>query len=135
MANVLFTSYRESLLATPPVMLTDDIRVILYDLADGVVDPATADFLDDIPAAGRVAVSAADMSTKTITGGTFNADDTVLPSVTGDPSELIFGYQHTGVEATSDMIWYIDTATGLDPVVPNGSNITISWNAAGIYTA
>ena len=47
--------------------------------------------------------------------------------MTGDPSEALLIYKDTGTEATSPLIAYIDTATGL-PVTPNGGNITVTWD-------
>jgi hypothetical protein len=39
----------------------------------------------------------------------------------------------TGTAATSPLVAYIDTGvTGL-PVTPNGGNITVTWNASGIF--
>ena len=36
-------------------------------------------------------------------------------------------YRDTGVEATSALIAYIDTATGL-PITPNGGDIIVNWD-------
>jgi hypothetical protein len=36
-------------------------------------------------------------------------------------------YKDTGTAATSPLIAYIDTATGL-PVTPNGGDITVTWD-------
>ena len=107
-------------------LLTDDIRVILVDTADYTYSIDVDDFLDDIPAAARVAVSGA-MTTKTTTLGVFDADDITFSAVTGDISEALVIYRHTGVETTSELIAYIDNATGL-PVTPNGGDITITWD-------
>ncbi len=44
-------------------------------------------------------------------------------------SEALVIYQHTGVDATSELIAYIDTGvTGL-PVTPNGGDITVTWDS------
>jgi hypothetical protein len=57
-----------------------------------------------------------------------DAADVTLTSVTGDISESIDIYQHTGTESTSRLICNIDTATGL-PVTPNGGNIVLQWDS------
>ena len=36
-------------------------------------------------------------------------------------------YRDTGTEATSPLIAYIDTATGL-PITPNGGDIIVVWD-------
>ena len=127
MANGLYNKGREGFLSGQINMSSNDIRAILVDTADYIVNLATHDFLDDVPAAARVAVSAA-MASKTITDGIFDAADVTWSAVSGDPSEAIVIYQHTGTESTSRLIAYIDTATGL-PVIPNGGNITVTWDS------
>lgn len=127
MANGLYNKGREGFLGGSINMSSNDIRAILVDTADYTVNLATHDFLDDVPAAARVAVSAA-MASKTITDGIFDAADVTWSAVSGDPSEAIVIYQHTGTESTSRLIAYIDTATGL-PVIPNGGNITVTWDS------
>jgi hypothetical protein len=47
--------------------------------------------------------------------------------VSGASVEAIAIYQDTGNEATSRLIAYIDTATGL-PVTPNGGDINLNWD-------
>jgi hypothetical protein len=46
--------------------------------------------------------------------------------VTGDQSEAVVMIKDTGDAATSPLIAYIDSATGL-PITPSGSDITITW--------
>jgi hypothetical protein len=126
MANALYDAGRQGFLDGSIDFDTDDIRVILVDTADYTVNLATHDNLDDVPAAARVAVSAS-LAGKSVTAGVADANDVTLNTVTGDPSEALILYKHTGVESTSRLIAYIDTATGL-PVTPNGGNITIAWD-------
>ena len=127
MANALYGKGREGFLDGSIDWDTDDIRVILVDMADY---PAFSidvdDNLDDIPTAARVKVSDA-LASKTVTLGVADAADITLSAVTGDASEALVIYKHTGVESTSRLIAYIDSATGL-PVTPNGGDITIQWD-------
>jgi hypothetical protein len=58
----------------------------------------------------------------------FDAADVTLTSVTGSSVESIVGFFETGVEATSVLIWFMDTGTGL-PVTPNGGDITVQWDS------
>lgn len=126
MANALFDKGREAFLNGDIDWLNDDIRIILIDAADYTVNLASHDFLDDVPAPARVAVSSA-LSSKTSTNGVADAADVTFPLVTGDQSEALVIYKHTGTESTSNLIAYIDTATGL-PVTPNGGDITVQWD-------
>ena len=127
MANALYDHGREGFLDGSIDWDTDDIRCILVDAADYTVDLATHDNLDDIPAAARVAVSGA-LTGKTVAAGVADADDVTFSSVTGDQCEAIVIYKHTGVETTSRLIAYIDSATGL-PVTPNGGDITVQFDS------
>lgn len=107
---------------------TDDIRAILIDTADYTVALTTHDFLDDVAAGARVAVSGALVS-KTVTAGVADAADVTFTGVTGDSVEAIILYKHTGADATSRLIAWIDTASSGLPVTPNGGDITIQWDA------
>jgi hypothetical protein len=126
LANALFDKGRQGFLEGAIDWDTDDIRVILIDAADYTVNLATHDNLDDVASAARVATSGA-LTSKTVTDGVADAADVTLSAVTGDPSEALVIYKHTGTETTSRLIAYIDTATGL-PVTPNGGDITIAWD-------
>ena len=127
MANALYDKGREGFLDGSIDWDTDDIRCILIDAADYTVDLAAHDNLDDIPAAARVAVSGA-ITSKTVAAGVADAADVTFSSVSGDVSEAIVIYKHTGTESTSRLIAYIDSATGL-PVTPNGGDITVQWDS------
>lgn len=73
--------------------------------------------------------------TKTQVNGTFDGTDLTYTAVTGASVEAIVLYRkNAGANTTWPLIAYIDTGvTGL-PVTPNGGNITITWNASGIFT-
>lgn len=129
MANALYTSFKNSYLTQAANQVdfdTDDIRAILIDTALYTVDLATHDFLDDVAAGARVATVA--LTGEAVSGATFDANDAVFTSVSGATVEAVILYKHTGVESTSRLIAYIDTATGL-PVTPNGADITVQWDS------
>ncbi len=129
MANSLFDKGRESFLSQNPALDfdTDTIKITLCDVADYVKNLATDQYYAIVTAAGRVATSAA-LASKTVAAGVADAADVTWPTVSGDPSEEIVGWKDTGVEATSPLIFDIDTATGL-PVLPNSGDITVQWSA------
>ena len=72
--------------------------------------------------------------TKTQVGGTFDGTDLTYTAVSGATVEALVLYRkNAGASTTWPLIAYIDTGvTGL-PVTPNGGNITITWNASGIF--
>lgn len=130
MANAVYIPLKNSYLTQAANQVdfdADDIRVILVDNADYTVNLMTDDFLDDVPGAARVAVSSS-LTGLSVSGATFDANDVTFSAVTGDSVESIVIYKHTGVESTSRLIAYYDTATNL-PVTPNGGDITVSWDS------
>ncbi|MFD9306119.1 hypothetical protein ACFWCB_26280 [Streptomyces sp. NPDC060048] len=127
MASALYPSFKALLLGGDIDLAADDIRAVLIDTADYTYS-AAHDFLDDVAAGARVAVSPA-LASKTITAGVFDAADTTFTAATGDSVEAVVLYKHTGADATSSLIAYIDGIS----VIPNGGNITAQWNASGIF--
>ena len=137
MANGLYNAYKQALGEEKHHMTTDDIRAILTDTATYTVNLTTHDFLDDIPAIERVAVTAAALPTPTFTAGVFDTGDFSWTSVTGDQSEGIAVYNHNGNGAASDAArqligWWDTGMTGM-PVTPNGGNINVTVNASGWF--
>lgn len=135
MANAVYPKYKQALLDadTNVDLIAGDIRAILVDLADYTYS-AAHDFLDDVPAAARVAVSGS-LTTKSVTDGTFDCDAWTWSTVSGDPSEAIILYNHDGgADTARRLIYFMDTSqTGL-PVTPNGGNITYTPHANGVFT-
>lgn len=74
-------------------------------------------------------------ATKTYVNGVFDGGDVTFPSVTaGNNLEAIVIFiKNAGANTTWRLVAYIDTGvTGL-PVTPNGGNISVTWNASGIF--
>ena len=67
--------------------------------------------------------------------GTFDGVDLTYTSVSGNSVEALVIYRHNvGANTTWRLVLYEDTGvTGL-PVTPNGGNITVTFNASGIWT-
>jgi hypothetical protein len=113
--------------------VADDIRAVLVDAADYTPNLTADTHLDDVPAGARVATSGA-MTGKTAAAGVADAADVTFAAVSGDQAEGVLLYKHTGSEATSTLILWLDTGvTGL-PVTPDGDDITVRWDAAGIIS-
>jgi len=127
MANALFDKGREGFLAGDIDWEADVIKAVLIDTADYTVNLAAHQFLSDIPLAARVATSEP-LTGKTVANGVADAGDLTFAAVNGDSVEGLVLYQDTGVEGTSRLITYIDTATGL-PVTPNGGDINVVWDS------
>lgn len=131
MANAIYPKYKEALLDA----FTDiDINMLTAKVA--LVDTgtytysATHQFLSDL---SGVVGTAQTLTSKSVTNGVFDAADVTFTAVTGNSVEALVIYIDTGTAGTSRLVAYIDTGvTGL-PVTPNGGNISITWNASGIF--
>lgn len=126
MANALYDTGRNAFLKGEVAYLTDDIQAILIDTALYTVDLANDAYLSDIPAGARVTAGVS-LAGKTAIAGVADANDTTFSNVTGATVEVVVLYKNTGVESTSQLIAYIDSATGL-PVTPSGGDIVILWD-------
>lgn len=74
-------------------------------------------------------------ATKTYTNGVFDGADLTYTAVTGNSVEALVIYRKTaGANTEWRLVAYIDTSvTGL-PVTPNSGDITVTWNASGIFS-
>lgn len=126
MANALYDLGRQAFLDGDIDWAANDIKVYLIDVADYTVNLATDQFANIIAGAAKVATSG-NLAGKSSTNGVADANDFSFPTVTGDPCEALVIWQDTGNQATSRLIAYIDTATGL-PVTPNGNDIDVVWD-------
>jgi hypothetical protein len=136
MANGLYTKFKQQLLNKQQDLDTDDCRAILGDAADYTVNLSTHDFLDDVAAAARVAVSGSALTGPTITDGVWDVSDFSWSSVTGDVSEQVIFYNHGmgGADSARGLICFFDTGVSGLPVTPNGGNINVTVNASGVFT-
>jgi hypothetical protein len=102
-----------------------NIKAVLCD-ATYVPSMDTDQFLAIITAGKRVATSG-NLASKSSTLGVANAGNVTFSAVSGSAIYSIVLYKDTGDEATSPLIAYIDTATGL-PVTPSGGDIIVQWD-------
>ncbi len=127
MANQLYLLGRQAMSdGTSIAWLTDNIKCVLVDTGAYTANFSTDANLSDIPGGARIATSG-NLSGKTNVGGVFDAADVVFSSVSGVQSEAVAIYKDSGSAATSKLIAYIDTATGL-PITPTGADITVTWD-------
>lgn len=126
MANALFDRARKRFLEGQFNWLTDTIKAVLVDTGTYTVNLSAHEFLSDIGTGARVATSPA-FTGKSTAGGAADANDVTFTSVSGPSVEAIVLYADTGVDATSPLIAWIDTATGL-AITPNGGDIIVTWD-------
>jgi hypothetical protein len=130
MANQLYPLAKTALLTNSPTIDLDSIEIRASLVTAGYTYSATHQYITSVSSTHRVAT--ATLLSKTIVSGVFDAADVTFTNVSGSEVTQIIIWQWSGTEATSPLLAIIDSATGL-PKVPNGGNIIISWNAAGIF--
>jgi len=131
MANAVYPKYKEALLSggSNSALSTGTVKVALVDTGTYTYS-AAHDFYDDLT--GVVGTPQA-IANKTVVDGLFDGDNVAYTAVTGPSVEALIIYIDTGTPSTSRLVAYIDTGvTGL-PVTPNGGNISVTWNASGIF--
>lgn len=139
MANAIYPIYKQNLLAGSAGYdldndtTTDGPYVVLIDTG-AYTYSAAHDFFNDL--SGVVgAASGMRISTPTVALGTFDGDNVTFTAVSGATVEGFVIYRHnSGANSTWPLVLFYDAAGGGLPVTPNGGDITIAWNAAGIFT-
>lgn len=135
MANAIYPLFKQALLngGANADMNAGNVKAVLVDLADYAFSTAHQ-FLSDVPAAARVAISA-NLAGKTFgADGSFDSDNVTWSAVTGDECEAIILFIDTGTPGTSRLVLFLDTGQTNLPVTPNGGDITYTVAAGGWFT-
>lgn len=131
MPNAIYPKWKEAIIqASANSSLGGTVRVALVDTGTYTYSSAH-EFLSSLT--GRVGTDQT-LGSKTFVNGTFDAANSTWTAVSGATVEALVIYIDTGTAGTSRLVAFLDTGyTGL-PVTPNGSDITVTWDAAGIFT-
>lgn len=131
MANAIYPAWRSALMqASSNSSLGGTVKAALVDTGTYTYS-SSHDFYDDVSAA--VVGTPQTIGSKTYTNGVFDGADVTYTALSGSTVEAIVIYIDTGVAGTSRLVSYQDTGvTGL-PLTPNGGNVTIAWDASGIF--
>lgn len=132
MANALYSKWKEQLL-----QFTANNNLSAGTVKVALVDTGTYTFSDThqfySSVSSAVVGTPQTIGSKTFANGVFDGADVTFTGVSGNSVEALVIYIDTGTAGTSPLVAYIDTSvTGL-PVTPNGGDITVSWNATGIF--
>lgn len=136
MANAIYPKYKEALLnASANSAITGSGTTGLYA---ALVDTGTYTYSsahEFYSSLSGVVGTDQEITTPTLTGGVVDGGDVTFSAVSGNSVEALVIYRkNAGANTTWRLVAYIDTGqTGL-PVTPNGGNITVTWDAAGIFT-
>lgn len=130
MPNAIYPKYKEAIIqSSANSSLTGTVRAALVDTGTYTYS-AAHEFLSSL---SGVVGTAQTINSKTYTNGLFDGADVTFTGVSGATAEAIVLYIDTGTAGTSRLVAFIDTGvTGL-PVTPNSGDITITWNASGIF--
>lgn len=129
MANTLYDKARQRFLEGQFNWMTDTIQAVLVDTANYTPNFSGHEFYQDITPAARIGLGPVTLSTgKSTAGGAADANDITFTTVSGPSVEAIVLFKWTGDPATSPLIAYIDTGTGL-PITPNGGDIIVTWDS------
>ncbi len=131
MANALYPKWKEQLLqfTANNNLSAGTVKVAL--VTAGYTYSSANQFYSSVSAS--VVGTPQTIESKTFTGGVFDGSDATFTTVTGAQVVALVLYVDTGVAGTSPLVAYIDTGVTNLPVTPNGGDITITWNASGIF--
>jgi hypothetical protein len=130
MPNALYPKWKEAISQnTANSSLTGTVKVALVDTGTYTYS-AAHEFYSSV---SGVVGTPQTIGSKTYTNGVFDGSDVTFTAVSGSSAEALVLYIDTGTAGTSRLVAFIDTSvTGL-PVTPNGGDISITWNASGIF--
>lgn len=136
MANAIYPLWKQARLqntANADLSGTGTTGVYAALIDTGVASYSAAHEFYSSIVAGQIGTEV-ELGTKTFTNGLFDAADSTFTAVTGNNAEAIVIFvKNAGANTTWRLVAWFDTGvTGL-PVLPNGGNIGITWNASGIF--
>jgi hypothetical protein len=131
MANALYPKWKEQLLqfTANNNLSAGTVKVAL--VTAGYTYSAANQFYSSVSAS--VVGTPQTIGSKTFTNGVFDGDNVTFTTVTGSQVVSLVLYIDTGSAATSPLVAFLDTSITNLPVTPNGGDITITWNASGIF--
>jgi hypothetical protein len=136
MANAVYPKWKDALLldlanATLTGTGTSGLYAVLVDTAMYAYNPAH-EFYSSL--AGVVSTPQ-EVTSITVAAGVVDGDNVTYLTVPLGPDieAIILFRKNSGADTTWRLVAYLDQGvTGL-PVTPNGGDIAITWNAAGIF--
>lgn len=127
MANALFGKGRGRFAEGQLAWSSDTFKVCLIFPSAYTVSIDAHEYWSDVSSSAYTGITPITLTSKTSTLGVLDAADVTFSAVSGSPIGAIIIYKDTGSAATSPLLLYIDTATGL-PLTPNGGDIIVQWD-------
>ncbi len=146
MANMLYPLWKQALLSASTNSRIDSssgttpraafIDTGTYTTVQGTRD--THDFYNDLSGVyPATRATGAALNNRTVTNGTFDADDVTFSAFSNSSvsvEAIVIYIDDASADSTSRLVALLDqNITGI-PFTPSGSDVTIQWNASGIFT-
>ena len=131
MANALYPRWKQALLEFTADNDLDGQTVKVALVTAGYTYSGANQYYSSVSAS--VVGTPQTLGNKTFTDGVFDADDVTFLAVSGSQVVSLVIYIDTGNAATSPLVAFIDSGVTNLPVTPNGGDISITWNATGIF--
>lgn len=129
MANKLYGKGAEKTLGKQIDWLNDDLRILALS-SSYVPDLVNHEWYSDVSA--YLIASPVALTTKSITGGIFKADDVNLTLLSGTCKSLVI-YKYNATPGAAALLAYIDSVLNL-PLTSTGGILPIKWPSAGIVS-
>jgi hypothetical protein len=130
-SNALFTAFKKGILNAEYDLDTASIKCALVR---GYTFSAAHATVTDVVATGTINGTSAALTTPTVTGGVFDADDTTITTTANATNHGLLIFQASAVTGGADvaqssqkLIAYYDTGTGL-PIQPGTGSVTITFD-------
>ena len=139
MANALYNKAKYKWMAPGTLGTTSGDSIDLLDdtIKIALIDTGTYTFSQTheycSSASAAIVGTSVTLASKTVTDNVFDSADPTFTSVSGVSVEALIIYKDTGTASTSPLIYFVDVAASGLPVTPNGGNITVQFNASGIF--
>lgn len=134
MANKVYPKFKKASVTggASVNLLTSSVKLVLVDTGQYTYSDAH-EFLSDVPAGARIAISGA-LSSKAVSDlAAFTSANGRFDGVTGVSVEAIIIFVDTGDPATSRLVAYFDTSiTGL-PTTPAGASYNVIPPSGGWF--
>lgn len=137
MANAIYPLFKQALITNGSANISLDQDDTTNGPFVALVDTGTYtysaahDFYNDL--SGVVGTDQR-IATPTVTNGTFDGGNVTFSAVSGNSVEALVIYRKNGgANTTWRLVAFIDTSVTNLPVTPNGGDISIAWNASGIF--
>lgn len=129
--DVIYPKYKEALLSgdTNIALDSETVKVSLVD-TDQLSYSSLDQYYSDLFANGII--GSATLTNVTVTDGVLDGNNITIAAGNTE-SEALLIWIDTGNTETSRLVaWLQDSVTGL-PIIPDGSNVEITWNESGIF--